>query len=249
MFKKYKQLIIGVVLGAFSFNGVPVMALSGLRSISVKYDNIRMTLNGKEVKADAEPFIYEGSTYVPLRFVSEVLGASVNWHSNLKTIDISNQSSSGVKQPSTQKPIGQIENVTELKKPKIGAPGIYNGTGGHSALYDFVKFGFKVNSVGGVSVDWVGQNLTGKTINYYTANIAIYNPVGDPAYDTIKGTNKVTLKFVGPVEPNSIMTLGELGYYSNTCHKVVIESFDIIYSDGTAETIPYGHSTTLRVRN
>lgn len=115
MFKKYKQLIVGVVLGAFLFNGVPTMALSGLRNISVKYDNIRITLNGKEVKADAEPFIYNGSTYVPLRFVSETLGASVNWHDNLKTIDILSQSNGGAKEPSTTKPVEPQGSVSIVK--------------------------------------------------------------------------------------------------------------------------------------
>ena len=237
MFKRYKQLIIGVILGALLFSGVSV-ATNGLKSINVMYNNIKIAVDGKEVKTDSEPFVYNGSTYVPIRVVSEALGAEVNWNDKTKTVEIG-KATANVNTPTT--PVS--------KESKIGAPSIYNGIGGHSTLYDLVKFGFRVNSAGGVSVDWVGQNLTGKTINYYTANITMYNPVGDPAYDMITGTNKVALKFVGPVEPNSIMVLGELGYYSNVCHKVVIESFDIIYSDGTEETIPYGYSTTLRVRD
>lgn len=248
MFKKYKQLVIGITLGALIFGGVSV-ATNGLKSIDVMYNNIKIAVDGKEVKTDSEPFIYEGRTYVPIRVVSEALGADIDWNDKTKTVEIFKD---GRPEPSKEVNVEEkvtIGDTTELKEPKIGAPGIYNGAGGHSTLYDFVKFGFRVNSAGGVSLDWVGQNLTGKTINYYTANIAMYNPVGDPAYDTITGKNKVALRFVGPVEPSSIMVLGELGVYSNVCHRVVIESFDIIYSDGTEETIPYWHSTTLRLRD
>lgn len=244
MLKKYKQLIVGIILGAIIFNVAPSMALSGLKTIDVMYNNIKIAVDGKEVETDSEPFIYEGRTYVPIRFVSEALGMEVNWNDKTKTVEITNTSSSTPNATIDPSPTPTPSASTEAK---IGAPSIYNGVGGHSPLYGFVKFGFKVNSVGGISLDWVGQNLTGKTINYYTANIAMYNPVGDPAYDTITGTNKTTLRFVGPVEPNDIMILGELGYYTHVCHKVVIESFDIIYSDGTEENIPYGYSTTLRI--
>lgn len=44
--------------------------------------------NGIEMKVDAAPFISEGRTYVPLRFISESLGMSVEWSDSAQTVYI-----------------------------------------------------------------------------------------------------------------------------------------------------------------
>lgn len=89
MFKKYKQLIVGIILGALIFGGVSV-ATTGLKSINVMYNNIKIAVDGKEVKTDSEPFIYEGRTFVPIRVISEALGSEVNWNDITKTVEIKN---------------------------------------------------------------------------------------------------------------------------------------------------------------
>jgi len=45
-------------------------------------------INGKEVKLDASPFIRNGRTYVPLRFISESIGGFVIWEGNEKKVMI-----------------------------------------------------------------------------------------------------------------------------------------------------------------
>ena len=45
-------------------------------------------VNGKEVTLDAPPIIVEGRTLVPLRFVSENLGASVGWDGETQSVTI-----------------------------------------------------------------------------------------------------------------------------------------------------------------
>ena len=45
-------------------------------------------LNGKEVTLDVPPMIKNGRTFVPIRFVTEALGASVIWEANTKKIYI-----------------------------------------------------------------------------------------------------------------------------------------------------------------
>ena len=42
---------------------------------------ICLTVNGTYLAMDAEPFLHEGVTFVPIRFVSEALGADVLWDS------------------------------------------------------------------------------------------------------------------------------------------------------------------------
>ena len=45
-------------------------------------------VNGKTISLDAPPSIVDDRTFVPLRFVSEALGASVQWFSESRTIKI-----------------------------------------------------------------------------------------------------------------------------------------------------------------
>ncbi|MBR6524311.1 MAG: copper amine oxidase N-terminal domain-containing protein [Clostridia bacterium] len=44
--------------------------------------------NGVQMKVDAAPFISEGRTYVPLRFISESFGMSVEWSDSAQTVYI-----------------------------------------------------------------------------------------------------------------------------------------------------------------
>lgn len=44
------------------------------------------TVNGKQVELDTQAVMTDGRTFVPLRFVSEVLGAEVKWESKTSTV-------------------------------------------------------------------------------------------------------------------------------------------------------------------
>jgi len=48
-------------------------------TIVVNYKSGTMTLNGKEVQLDNKPFAIKGTSYLPLRFISEKLGAKAEW--------------------------------------------------------------------------------------------------------------------------------------------------------------------------
>ena len=49
------------------------------RSISLHIGSTQATINGSPQSVDVAPFIIGASTYVPLRFVAQALGAQVNW--------------------------------------------------------------------------------------------------------------------------------------------------------------------------
>jgi len=49
------------------------------RSISLQIGSTQATVDGQPETIDVAPFIVGASTYVPLRFVSQALGAAVNW--------------------------------------------------------------------------------------------------------------------------------------------------------------------------
>ena len=62
-------------------------------------NNIQLTIgsniaivNNESIKLDTEAIIYEDRTYVPLRFVSEQLGAEVDWDGSTRTVIIKEES-------------------------------------------------------------------------------------------------------------------------------------------------------------
>lgn len=65
------------------------------RSITVTKDGVSIqlligsktaTVNGKKVSLDAPATVTKGNTYVPVRFISEALNATVKWESESQTV-------------------------------------------------------------------------------------------------------------------------------------------------------------------
>jgi hypothetical protein len=61
------------------------------RNISLQIGSTQATIDGQPQTLDVAPFIVGASTYVPLRFVSEALGASVNWDDSDHVVSIDTQ--------------------------------------------------------------------------------------------------------------------------------------------------------------
>lgn len=104
----------------------------------------------------------------------------------------------------------------------------------------WLPFGFSINSADGLKLCWLANNNSGKTINYYTAKVYFYDPVGNPAYDEITHLNYDTVKYVGPVEPGGEMAIYTIVGYLGACEKITIGEITLEYADGTSETVWYG---------
>lgn len=86
-----KGFILGVA-SALLVTGATVAYAANSAKIEVYFENLRYMFDGVEKKpTDAKGFIYDGTTYVPLRFVSEALGKEVNWEDETKTIWVGRQ--------------------------------------------------------------------------------------------------------------------------------------------------------------
>ncbi|MEK3768211.1 hypothetical protein MKY14_06615 [Paenibacillus sp. FSL R5-0887] len=107
-----------------------------------------------------------------------------------------------------------------------------------------LEFKYSTNSADAVKLTWEADNLTGKRINYYTAHISTFNPVGDPSNDQLNGKSSFSLKYVGPVEPNDTLFIFSDFTYQNTIHTIIIDQLTLQYDDGTIETFDYGYETT-----
>ncbi len=101
MKKRLQGLVAGVLIGVILTSGA-VFAKQTSKTAELFYNNIKIKLNGQEVRPkDAngnyvEPFIIDGTTYLPVRAVANALGINVNWDSSTNSVLLSNQGSQSV---------------------------------------------------------------------------------------------------------------------------------------------------------
>lgn len=94
MKKQFKGFILGVVLTLAFTTSIAAFAES--KSIEAFFNNIKIQVNGKQItNMDTEPFIYQGRTFVPVRFVSESLGATVNYNDSTNTVEVTGGNNGG----------------------------------------------------------------------------------------------------------------------------------------------------------
>lgn len=85
MSKHYKKLCL--VLGLTGILGATaVTAQSGTQNLQATYRNIRVTYNGVTQNIANEPFLVNGSTYVPLRAIGDIFGANATWDPASNTV-------------------------------------------------------------------------------------------------------------------------------------------------------------------
>ena len=83
MFKRFQGFIIGCLV-CFLMNGV-VLAKTGAETIEALYNNIKIYVDGIKIEPkdangnNVEPFIYNGTTYLPVRAIGEAIGKTVTW--------------------------------------------------------------------------------------------------------------------------------------------------------------------------
>ncbi|HUA08495.1 MAG TPA: copper amine oxidase N-terminal domain-containing protein [Candidatus Acidoferrales bacterium] len=65
-----------------------INAMSRGRVISLRIGSTSAVVDGRTQALDAPPFIEGSRTLVPLRFVAQALGASVNWNDGTSTVTI-----------------------------------------------------------------------------------------------------------------------------------------------------------------
>src|SRR5271166_1736537 len=81
--------------GVFERLGASVVYDNGLinatgngRNIQLRIGSTAATVNGQPATLDVAPFLVGARTLVPLRFISESLGASVNYDGNSQTVTV-----------------------------------------------------------------------------------------------------------------------------------------------------------------
>jgi len=109
--------LAGMMAALLIATAIPVMASSGSRTIDITYNNIKIALDGQQITPRdgqgniVEPFIYEGTTYLPLRAIANALGLSVEWDGATQTVKLGTGVASGDWSRDNPAPIGTRINV------------------------------------------------------------------------------------------------------------------------------------------
>lgn len=102
----------GVIFTLILVTSINVFATGIVRrKIDVVYNNIKLVVDGKPVAfgkdsagKQIEPFIHNGTTYLPVRAVGEALGKKVDWDGKTQTVYVG------------EKP-GEVSYMTEIIEP------------------------------------------------------------------------------------------------------------------------------------
>lgn len=161
---KRKFLALCIAALAVTATGVSVVAKTSTENINVSYNNIKIVVDGKAVSTDTEPFIYNGTTYLPVRAVGEALGKEVNWDSTTNTVYLGDVPKTENSQPDNNSDNNaQKDNfvVSNVKKEYMSGIGMYRVfgeiTNNYDKYYDFV--GFSLNFYNGDNLLTTGSGV------------------------------------------------------------------------------------------
>jgi predicted house-cleaning noncanonical NTP pyrophosphatase (MazG superfamily) len=88
--RKIKQFIAGLIVGVMLMSAV----FAGTQTIEAFYNNIKISVDGKAVELkdavgnSVDPFIYNGTTYLPVRAIAEALGMEVKFNETTNTVEL-----------------------------------------------------------------------------------------------------------------------------------------------------------------
>lgn len=63
----------------------------GSQNLKASYNNIKVLYNGGQVSTTIEPFIVNGTTYIPLRMMADVFNKNIAWNGTTYTINVSDK--------------------------------------------------------------------------------------------------------------------------------------------------------------
>lgn len=83
---RLKDFVAGALVTTLVLGTAPMaFAKVANMNIPVQYNNIKIVVDGKQLSTSKEPFIYDGTTYLPIRAVAEAVGKDVTWDAATKT--------------------------------------------------------------------------------------------------------------------------------------------------------------------
>lgn len=201
-----KNFSLYILLFLFVFGVTSSLASSYFQVVERYYNNIKIKLNGKEIipkdeKGNTvEPFIIDGTTYLPVRALANALNLEVNWDSYNNTVVLSDKNNQSVKNfvvpanpnnyaqvydediegieiidKSTQKVIRSTVSLEENDKIKFSVSFYPNNSIGEEITWSSSNNGVaKVNSMGTVTAKSEGTaKITATTTSGHSDTITV----------------------------------------------------------------------------
>lgn len=122
MKERLKGFFIGACSSLILIGGVSFAAQYS-DTVQRFYNNIKITLNGTEITPKdvngnvVEPFIIDGTTYLPVRAISNALGLNVDWNGETQTVILSEEES--IKNEENTEKNSVKEKITGLKSIQL----------------------------------------------------------------------------------------------------------------------------------
>lgn len=151
-FQRMKDVCLGATVAVLVMGAAPAAyAKVANMDIPVMFNNIKIVVDGKELKTDKEPFIYEGTTYLPVRAVGEAVGKNVTWDAASKTVVLGETEQKEPEQPEEttsddDSRLGKLSSKpsTNVNNMKIQCTGVRESVGYTDGIE--VDFKFTNNS-------------------------------------------------------------------------------------------------------
>lgn len=150
--QRMKDFAMGAIISALVVGTTPVaLAKAGLVNIPVQYSNIKVAVDGNELSTSKEPFIYDGTTYLPLRAVAEAVGMDVSWDNTTKTANLMSKSATveiPVEKPKEEKQkserMGEIESKNKVYAENVEI--ICKGVEEVNDIFGGIQLNFKLKN-------------------------------------------------------------------------------------------------------
>ncbi|WP_110930965.1 stalk domain-containing protein [Paenibacillus bouchesdurhonensis] len=84
--KKTIHIIIALCLGMMIGMTTTALGAPIKETVQASFEKIKFVVNGEEKPLDADPLVYQGSTYLPVRTVLNTLGYDVGYKADTKTV-------------------------------------------------------------------------------------------------------------------------------------------------------------------
>ena len=115
-------MVTTLILSALT---ITAFATTGQRQVSILFRDIKVTLDGNQVVPrdgtgnPVEPFLLDGTTYLPLRGIASILGVNVSWDPTTNTVALASSGGAVTVPPpaddtynrTTPAPIGTLQTI------------------------------------------------------------------------------------------------------------------------------------------
>ncbi len=175
-------------------------------NVSLHIGSTQATVNGQPVAVDVAPFLVGARTLVPLRFVAQALGATVDYNNSTRVVSINNGGSAGNVTVTPMPPAAAnfIRITSPAKGTKVGATFTLSGkTLPGSTITVAARGQALIGGVLPVNGGTYHNNTTADATGYFSLNINIQAVPGGNAQITVKsvspGGSTLTRTFNYPI--------------------------------------------------